>query len=61
MGRAKAAVFPEPVSANPIISLPNNATGNASVCILVGFFHPSRVQASHSDSLIPYKCFIKYA
>lgn len=53
IGRAKAAVFPEPVSASPITSLPRNATGKASFCILVGHFQPSLLQASHNTSVTP--------
>eukprot|EP00697_Spironema_sp_BW2_P003779 gnl/Spiro4/15031_TR8101_c0_g1_i1.p2 gnl/Spiro4/15031_TR8101_c0_g1~~gnl/Spiro4/15031_TR8101_c0_g1_i1.p2 ORF type:complete len:134 (+),score=1.94 gnl/Spiro4/15031_TR8101_c0_g1_i1:41-403(+) len=40
MGNAKAPVLPDPVCANPIISLPFNAYGIDCNCIDVGFFHP---------------------
>ncbi|WVZ17244.1 hypothetical protein V8G54_010226, partial [Vigna mungo] len=50
IGRAKAPVFPEPVWASPITSLPSNARGIASVCIFSGVFQPNFSQASTSDS-----------
>lgn len=53
IGRAKAAVFPLPVSANPIKSRPWSANGIDSVCIGVGALYPRAVQASHSESMIP--------
>jgi hypothetical protein len=39
-GRANAAVFPDPVSARPMMSSPERATGMALAWIGVGFFHP---------------------
>lgn len=54
MGRAKAPVFPEPVSANPITSFPCSATGIASRWILLGFFHFSNLIASQITSFRPW-------
>lgn len=53
IGRAKAAVFPEPVSARAIRSLPVRATGIDSAWIGVGALKLSFSQASHSSSMIP--------
>ena len=53
MGNAKAAVFPDPVSASPMTSCPSNATGMASRWMAEGFFHPSLSQAEHSTSTRP--------
>ena len=53
MGRAKAAVFPLPVSAKPMRSRPWRANGIASLCMGVGALYPSAVQASHNCSITP--------
>lgn len=50
---AKAPVFPDPVSAKPIMSLPCKAIGIASFCILVGVFHFNDSQVSHNTSVTP--------
>lgn len=54
IGRANAAVFPEPVSAIPIMSRPESARGIACCWIGVGFLYPRRSQASHRESTTPY-------
>lgn len=53
MGNAKAAVFPLPVSANPIRSRPCRANGIDSACIGVGALYPRDVHASHNESMMP--------
>lgn len=53
MGMIKAPVFPDPVSAKPIMSLPCRAIGMASLCILVGVFHFNDSHVSHNTSVTP--------
>ena len=53
MGKAKAPVLPDPVSARPMTSLFSKATGMASAWILLGPFHPKLAQASHKGSTKP--------
>jgi hypothetical protein len=53
MGRANAAVLPEPVSAMPIISRPSKANGMASTWIGRGLANPIRSQASQSSLITP--------
>ena len=53
IGRAKAAVFPLPVSARPIKSRPSSASGIDWAWIGVGALYPRAVQASHNESMIP--------
>ena len=55
IGRAKAAVFPLPVSASPIRSRPCNASGIDCSWMGVGFLYPNAVQASHNESMIPWQ------
>jgi hypothetical protein len=52
-GRANAAVFPEPVLARPIISLPCRAYGIASRWMSVGALKLRLLHASHSCSFRP--------
>ena len=60
IGRAKAAVFPEPVSASPITSLPWRATGIDSFWIFEGSFHWSCSQAVQRTSTRPYESKLKF-
>lgn len=53
MGSAKAAVFPEPVDAIPMISRPSRAWGRASDWMSVGFLKPIRSRASNRGSIRP--------
>lgn len=53
MGKAKAAVFPLPVSARPIKSRPSRASGIDSAWMGVGALYPRAVQASHNESITP--------
>lgn len=53
MGRAKAAVFPDPVSARATTSLPWSATGIDSAWIWVGRSYLRDAQASANVSTIP--------
>jgi len=53
MGIAKAAVLPEPVSARPIMSRPERASGIAEAWIGVGFLKLSFSQASQSSGITP--------
>lgn len=54
MGSAKAAVFPEPVSARPTMSLPWSATGIDSAWIWVGRSYFNDAHASAKVSTTPY-------
>ena len=74
IGIANAPVFPEPVSASPIISFPEwsqlnivyilynyipaSARGNASRWILVGVVHFIVLHASQRTSVTPYCNYI---
>jgi hypothetical protein len=53
IGRAKAAVFPLPVSASPIRSRPWSARGIASAWIGVGILYPRAAHASQRGSMMP--------
>lgn len=54
MGKANAAVFPLPVSANPMISRPSRARGMDCSWMGVGALYPSFSHASHKESIIPW-------
>lgn len=47
------ALFPEPVSARPMMSLPERASGMAFACIGVACVYFSEVQASQRLSTMP--------
>ena len=51
MGMAKAAVFPVPVWAQPIRSVPRKIIGIDSACIGVGMVYPSSLTAFKMGSM----------
>ena len=53
IGIANAAVFPDPVSARPMMSRPLRASGIADACIGVGDLNLSFWQASQSSGITP--------
>jgi hypothetical protein len=53
IGKAKAAVFPLPVSASPIKSRPSRASGIDCAWIGVGALYPRAVHASQRESIMP--------
>ncbi|CAN8030289.1 unnamed protein product [Ixodes persulcatus] len=59
MGRAKEPVFPDPVSASPMTSLPVVEKGPHSFWIFVGDFHLSCSQASQRTSTMPCNTDLK--
>ena len=54
IGKAKAAVFPLPVSASPIRSRPSSASGIDCSWIGVGALYPNFSHASHNESTTPW-------
>jgi hypothetical protein len=53
MGRANAAVLPDPVSARPMMSRPARASGMAAAWMGVGCVYLSFSHAWHSSGIIP--------
>jgi len=59
MGSENAAVFPLPVCASPMMSLPSSAAGIASTWIPVGFLNPSWAHDLHSSGEMPREAKVR--